>query len=217
MELQLDSLQNCCKLSDLKKALSSLPKGLDETYEWIVCNIESRDQWTNAIVVMRWLCFSRRFLYLPEIVGILAIKNGLDGGFDPDERLPEPEDVMLICSSLISCHESQSRREWMKSGYRIYRFGHDNNAVRDVDEVGNEYSQVSLPKGYDIEVRFAHFSVKEYLLSDRCPLQSEFVAQNCHGLIAETTFRYLLHVGHETATDSSASEVYPLLEYAAAY
>ena len=37
------------------------------------------------------------------MVEILAIENGDDGGFFPEERLRHPTDIMVVCSSLISC------------------------------------------------------------------------------------------------------------------
>lgn len=45
-----------------------------------------------------------RPLRLSEIVEVLATENGGDGGFCPEERLPDPADMMVICSSLISCN-----------------------------------------------------------------------------------------------------------------
>ena len=41
------------------------------------------------------------------MVEILAIKTGDACKFDPDERLPDPEDIMVICSSLISYNKKE--------------------------------------------------------------------------------------------------------------
>jgi hypothetical protein len=44
------------------------------------------------------------------MVEILAIDNGDDGGFFPEERLPDPADTMVVCSSLTSCNDVGSDR-----------------------------------------------------------------------------------------------------------
>jgi len=99
---QLESIRHCVKLRGLREALSSLPKTLDETYERILQDMESRGQLQDAITVLRWLCFSPRPLRLSEVVEVLAVETGDGGGFFPDERLPDPAGVMVVCSSLIS-------------------------------------------------------------------------------------------------------------------
>ncbi|KAK5949822.1 hypothetical protein OHC33_009211 [Knufia fluminis] len=100
---QLEALRKCIKLSALRKTLLSLPKDLDETYARIIQNIDSNDQLEDAIKILQWLCFSERPLTTSELVEVLAIKSGEDCGFDPDEKLPDPMDIMAICSSLILC------------------------------------------------------------------------------------------------------------------
>ena len=37
------------------------------------------------------------------MIEVLAIQNGDNGGFFPDEHLSDPADIMVICSILISC------------------------------------------------------------------------------------------------------------------
>ena len=52
--------------------------------------------------VLQWLCFSRRSLTLDEIADALAV-TFVDGAkFDPDERYPDPRDILSRCSSLVS-------------------------------------------------------------------------------------------------------------------
>lgn len=82
-----------------------MPKTLHETYNRILQGIESARQRQDAIKALRWLYFSDIPLYLSEIIEVLAIENRESGGFCPDERLPDPADIMVICSSLISCSE----------------------------------------------------------------------------------------------------------------
>lgn len=82
------------------------------------------------------------------IVDILAIEIGENGRFSPDERLPDPADIMVVCSSLTSCTAVDA----------------------DDDSSGND----GIKEGRATQIRLAHFSVKEYLLSDRCALRSEY-------------------------------------------
>jgi len=99
---QLESIRQCVKLSALRKTISSLPETLDETYNRILQGLKSAGQLQDAIKALRWLCFSNRPLKLAEMVEILAIENGDQGGFFLEERLPDPADIMAVCSSLIS-------------------------------------------------------------------------------------------------------------------
>lgn len=78
---QLESIRHCVKLRGLREALSTLPKTLDETYERILQDLESRGQLQDAITALRWLCFSLRPLRLSEMVEVLAVQTGDGGGF----------------------------------------------------------------------------------------------------------------------------------------
>ena len=180
MYCQLESIRQCVKLSALKKALSTLPKTLYETYDRILQGIESAGQRQDATTALRWLCFSARPLQLSEIVEVLSIENGDSGGFCPDERLPDPTDIMVICSSLINC-----------------------------DGDGEE--------ACDTRIRLAHFSVKEYLLSDGCLLRLDFQTPTCHMAIAEGCLHYLLYLYESLPLTNDLVDQHPLSRYAAEY
>lgn len=169
-----------------------MPKTLYETYDRILQGIKSAEQLQDAIKALRWLCFSDVPLYLSEIIEVLAIENGESGGFCPDERLPDSADIMVICSSLISCsgidEESHETRIWS-----------DNDEAR------------------GIRIRLAHFSVKEYLLSDRCLLALDFQASTCHMAIAEGCLHYLLYLYEKLSLTKDLIDQHPLSRYAAEY
>ena len=167
-------------MSALKKALLRLPKTLDETYDRIIQGLESAGQLQDAITVLRWLCFSKVPLYLSEMIEVLAIENGDSGGFCPDERLPNPADIMVICSSLISC-------------------GHTDKKTRKP------------------QIRLAHFSVKEYLLSDRCILTLDFQKATCHMAMAESCLHYLLYLYENLPLTKELVFQHPLSRYAAVH
>ena len=166
---------------------------MDETYDRILRGIKSSGQLQDAIIVLRWLCFSRRPLQLLEIVDVLAIISRESGGFCPDKRLPDPADIRVIYSSLISCS--------------------------DIDKEACEtpiQSEVNEEAG-EIEIRLAHFSVKEYLISDRCFLAKDFQISICQMAIAEDCLHYLLYLFKSLPLTKDLIDQYPLSQYAAQY
>jgi len=91
--------------------LPTLPKTLDETYERILFHIEENGQLEDAIRILPCLCFPTCPLHRVELAEILAIKLGPRCGFLPEERLPDPQDIMAICSSLIARTRIRSWRK----------------------------------------------------------------------------------------------------------
>ncbi|KIX09177.1 uncharacterized protein Z518_00256 [Rhinocladiella mackenziei CBS 650.93] len=181
---QLESIRQCVKLSALREALSSLPETLDDTYRRVLQGLKSTGQLQDAIKVLRWLCFSDRPLKLAETVEILAIETGDQGGFFPEERLPDPTDVMVVCSSLISL---TTRKE--------------------EDDSDSEDDR--------IQVQLAHLSIKEFLLSDRCPFGVDIRPKTCHFAIAEGCLHYLLYLSQNGPWTEAVVKEYPLALYAA--
>ena len=114
----------------LQKALHSLPKTLDQTYERILVGIEEEYK-QQAYVALHWLAFSRRPLKVGELAEAVAIDSGKPdcNVFNVDGRLFKSELILEICSSLISVSGTGPRAK----------------------------------------VRLAHFSIQEYLVSDRIP------------------------------------------------
>ena len=99
---QLDVLRKCIKLDGLTKRLNALPKTLDETYDRILQNIDDEYQ-NDTFKVLQWLAFSARPVTLAEVAEALAV--GFTSGtpqFDPDQRMPDPQDILVMCSSLVT-------------------------------------------------------------------------------------------------------------------
>jgi hypothetical protein len=125
----------------------------------------------------------------------LATENRDDGGFFPEERLPDPADMMVVCSSLI--------------GY---------NAITDDKDNDDDDDSINWIDGgvrQNHQIRLAHFSVKEYLLSDRCALRPNFQAQVCQREIAKRCLRYLLYLSEHTLLTWEVVDRHPLARYAA--
>lgn len=128
----MDSLRKCLKLDALRKALNTLPKTLDDTYERILLNLDEEYE-DYAFKIFQWLCFSKRSMRINEMVEVLATDSTDDFSFMPEQRLPDPRDILTICSTLVSITSTAT-----------------NGTSAQTDEL-----------------RLAHFSVKEYLISDR--------------------------------------------------
>src|ERR1700691_4083541 len=85
----------------IKKAMTSLPKSLDETYERILLNIDELYR-EDAHRVLQWLAFSARPVTMAEVAEVLAINCDEGTLLSPDQRLSNPHDILVICSSLVT-------------------------------------------------------------------------------------------------------------------
>ena len=183
VDCQLKSIRYSVNLRTLREVLSSLPKTLDETYERILQDLQSRGLLQDAITVLRWLCFSERPLRLSELVEVLAIECGDLGGFHSEKRLAHPMDVLTLCSDFVTCNT-----------------------------IGEEDADVSAT-----QVQLAHWSVKSYLLSERCTLATAFSAEVCHQQIAEGCMHYLMFLAKHQPLTSTTIQEYPLAAYSAEF
>ncbi|PVH67502.1 ankyrin, partial [Cadophora sp. DSE1049] len=181
---QLDVLRKCLKLDALRKALKSLPKTLDETYARILLGIDE-DYRQDAFRILQWLVYSARPLRIEEIVEVIAIDTE-QSRFDPENRLPDPRDLLTICSSLVT-------------------------TISVTAEGNNGASNKTT------ELRLAHFSVKEYLISDhiRNGLAFQYDIQTGgEEEIAQSCLTYLLHFQRDVLTKGNLN-TFPLALYAA--
>ena len=94
----------------MRKALSSLPSTLDETYDRILCAISKEDS-EYAVCILRWLAFSARPLSVQEIAEVIAIDVERSPAFNREEVLEDPLDVLSICSSLVTV-TTATRSTW---------------------------------------------------------------------------------------------------------
>ena len=170
----------------LRKALGSLPKTLDETYENILRNIDPGDQ-PYALRILEFVCFSAYPPTIEEVNDALAIE--LDGKprFDPESRFLTAEDILYVCPSLLTLTEQEKRK-------------------------GSNYSMSRI-------VQLAHFSVKEYLVSERIAEStvSPFALspQRGHEMLCRKCLAYLDYLGeHENLSKDNVNN-FPLARYAA--
>ena len=52
--------------------------------------------------VLQWLAFSARPMTVDEVAETLSVCLDEDPRFDPDRRLRDPSDILVICSSLVT-------------------------------------------------------------------------------------------------------------------
>ncbi|KAF1964419.1 hypothetical protein BU23DRAFT_585581 [Bimuria novae-zelandiae CBS 107.79] len=119
-----------------------------------------------AIRILRWLTFSARPLSVNKIAEVVAIDTKRDPAFDRDEVLEDPLDALHICSSLVTI------------------------------TVNNEHDDYKLEDVSREIVTLAHYSVKEYLISDRIWTREAAkygMRDNvCHDAIVRSCLGYLL-------------------------
>lgn len=192
------------KPSALRKALASLPKTMDDTYERILCNI-NEEYAEDALKILQWLAFSARLLGLREVAEATAITLDDIPRFHPEDRIRHYTDVLAICSSLVSV--SAPVRTWRDFGF-----------VQASSEVPQSLTP-SLLTG-DRCVRLAHYSVKKYLVSERIK-RSKAALYNigeasANAFLAGSCLAYLVHF-EQPFCDlvSRYMAEYPLLRYSA--
>ena len=102
VKCQLDALGRCLNLSSLRKALRSLPKDLDNTYDRILQSIEDNEHGRLFATIVQWLVNSIRPMSLAEISEALTVDPNDDQQFDVERRLEDPQDLLRICSSFVT-------------------------------------------------------------------------------------------------------------------
>ena len=177
---QLENLKLCLTPTALRRAVTSLPKTLDATYDRILLNIGG-DYREKARVALEFLTCSARPLKLEEVAEIVAVVPMCRTIHEDIEehRLFDPEDILNICSTLVTC----------------------DNDTR--------------------EIKVAHYSVREYLLSDRIqegPARVFAIDEtDANRHIAEICLSYLLSFDEHDSIYGNVRDHFPLLEYAASY
>ena len=153
VDCQFFALNSCLTLNMLRNTLSSLPETLDDTYRNMLASIKP-ELVDFARRVLKLLCFSARPIEVTEMIEALAVVvDGDTGGFDAGNKLSGADDLLKICPGMI----------------RVL-----GPATTDYDppssERGQGFSELSISRRLWRSdrriVSLAHFSVREYLVSD---------------------------------------------------
>ena len=124
VKCQLDALGRCLSLSSLRKALRSLPKDLDDTYARILQSIEDGEHSKLVATIVQWLAYSKRPMTLREISEALTIDPDDDHQFDIERRLENPQDLLRICSSLVTTVPRRGEHWTSPGSGELLQFAH---------------------------------------------------------------------------------------------
>ena len=121
--------------------------------------------------VLQCLICSFHPLDVKEVADIVAIDTA-EPYYDPENGYSSARELLSVCSGLVS-----TRTSWRRC-------------------------ETNRAKGFNIEeLRLAHFSVKEYLVSDRVnlgpALKYKLDEVSCHGTLADLCISYLLQFEEE--------------------
>ena len=153
VDCQFYALKSCLTLNMLRSTLRSLPETLDDTYRNMLASIKP-ELVDFARRVLKLLCFTARPIEVTELIEALAVVVDRDtGGFDAGNKMSGADDLLKICPGMI----------------RIL-----GPVTSDYDppssERGQGFSKLSISRRVWRSdrriVSLAHFSVREYLVSD---------------------------------------------------
>ena len=101
-QLHMDSLAKEDNLESVRKALSSLPRELDGTYDEAMQRIQSQDHKNvkRAEQVLSWITYALKPLTLREIQHALAVEPD-DINFDGDS-MPDEDVLVSVCAGLVT-------------------------------------------------------------------------------------------------------------------
>src|SRR5579863_4065342 len=185
---QLEALRQC-PLRKISCALEELPETLDDTYERILSGIPKAKR-EDAHRIFQWLLVSSGPLGVEELAEVFMIDFDAEtSGIPKFDPGWRPSDAEAIVLSTCSTLISVVR----------------------VDDWRSEVDGEKV-------VQFAHFSVKEYLTSERiansAPVSNFYMLPKpAHTLLAKACLSVLLQLDHNI--DETESQDFPLASYAA--
>lgn len=158
----------------------------------MLCNID-QNLIKDARRILTLLCFASRPLTLRELIDGIAVEINDPIGLDNDCRLEDYNDIHDICPGFI-----------------------------DINLAADQTSETHTEKEFSPTLQIAHFSVQEYLESDRIRHQNAAIfsltSVTAHAEIAQICLVYLLE--HDLSTpelDQSILKEYPLANFAASH
>jgi len=173
-ECQLQVIGNCILPSVARKKLKQLPATLYDSYDRILESV-SEENISAVRAALMFLAHSVKPMTVEEMAEAVSI-NVDEQSFDPEVRTDDPLSVILeLCSSLVAVTDIPSdEKPWLFSW------------------TGRYYGSLGV-------VRFAHYSVKEYIISQRnkhTALKSFYLDElGSHQHIAQALLLYILTVG----------------------
>ena len=102
VKLHMDSLCSKMTIRDLRKALKTLPNGLDESYTRAMDRIDLQDQDPRQLAyrILYWISYTLRPLTVDELRHALGVEPE-ESEFD-EENLIDEGDIIAVCAGLIT-------------------------------------------------------------------------------------------------------------------
>lgn len=97
----MDTLAKCRTLAELRRALSSLPKNLDDTYTRILQAIDDEGNHHHVWKILQFLILNGT-IRIDEAAEIVAVDLDSVPQFDAERRLVDPDDTLSMCSALVN-------------------------------------------------------------------------------------------------------------------
>jgi ankyrin repeat protein len=192
----------------------TLPPTLDDTYTRMLTRIKKMYH-QEALAFLRWLTYARSPLTLGELVDAAITDPVEESSIDINER-GGLRDALNILAGLVTIEENQVVNTQNYPGAR--------NLTNDTSTAGSSPGGTLFHSHHltaNTRVRLAHFSVKEYLESERI-LGSEahqFHLENALGqtFLAQSCLTYLRYysISSEKTSTIQDFQAFPLLKYAA--
>lgn len=174
---------------DVERTLGGLPRGVEESYKRILERIQVQDQvLKECLTALKWLVFSKRPLYLEELVDACITTpsaEGVHNTFDVERRL-NPTDLVNNLVGLVTVEPYFDR------------------------------TLTPTPKSKYI-VSLAHFSVHEFLVPSQRKraghpdILNDFTPRSVHDFIAKSCLAYIAYCA---VIEKSKLDDYVLREYA---
>ncbi|KAH0559215.1 hypothetical protein GP486_004272 [Trichoglossum hirsutum] len=190
---QIDLLRGCESQFEVEETLKTIPKTLDEVYDRIIARIPKNLR-KQAYAALQWVLCAKHPLSLDALAEAAILEPDNEPILNVKKRLHTPEHIWKACSSLIKISE-----------------------IIEIDEQSLLYSLFRNPDHQ--EIRFAHDTVRTYLLRRICTGPAYDFAlseKEAHKVVAKSCLSYLLlFKQHESMPN--LDDKYPLLEYAARF
>jgi ankyrin repeat domain-containing protein 50 len=194
VECQLMALRRRRDIEDLETALTELPETLDAMYDRMFQNIRGEKDRKRAKCALQLVVVAYRPLTLNEINEALTID--CEGEIiNRKRRMRDPFGILEICSGLIERYT-----------YAFQVFAIDE--YREADEIASGEERL----------RFAHFSVKEFLVSSRIlhsSRPSSFFAISESDVHCFATTACLIYLISAIETEIPTAKQFPFIQYAA--
>lgn len=161
--LQIDNLRKCHSPRDVKVALKSLPRTLEETYHRILAGVDFKDQ-QGCRNMLHLLSISSMLLTVDEVAELFIVDIDRDS-VEVDARFMEPSAILDICPGLIekTAGPEYTRKMNIPSGVELSDWLEQNRIEQSRLEQSSQITAHIQPQ----YVKLTHSSVLDFLMSSQ--------------------------------------------------